>query len=395
MTSVIINLPYCLFDVSKFSEISLRKIEQSAVNVSRFFATFCCIAIILIWQVLLSTDLYARSASSGAGLRYENAVVSEDITWRGVVAIKGSVTIAPQATVRIEPGTTILFSSPSKRQLSRLVVMGRIQALGSNENPIRFTAENKRWGGILLLSSMKKNQFEYCHIEYAESAIEARFSSLSTSKTVISNATAAILLYDSIASSSHDKFTDCETAYSSTASEVELRNTEITDNQQGVVLLNSSAVISSLLVNKNKKTGVFLNKSRFTMVSSNLSENAIGFESLSGEGEIRLCRFSGNAVTGLKLTDSPLKITRSRIVENGGDGIQLVDNRPVFWGNSVFGNRNFNLSYSGREPFSAVQNWWGSVEESVIEGKISANFSKPSWSLVMISPWLMESPQLP
>lgn len=346
---------------------------------------FTCLTLFLL-------NASALAASPSAGFSYDNGIVSEDVTWRGNVVINGSLTIASQATVRIEPGTRVQVISASKHQLSRLVVMGRIQALGSADSPVLFTSGNARWGGILLLSSMKKNHFEHCRIEKAELGIEARFSSVTTSKTQVSHAKTGFALYDSVASSSSDTITKCVTAYSSTASEVEMKNSTVTDNQDAVILVNSSAVITGSVISKNNNRGISINKSRLTMLSSTLSGNGVGFESQSGEGEIRLCRFWGNRVAGLKLADSPLKISRSQILDNVGDGISLQDARTTLWGNVLYGNGHSNLSYSGRESFSAVQNWWGSTDERVIEEKVSITYPEVS---VMISPWLMERPPLP
>ena len=40
---------------------------------------------------------------------YENATITEDVSWRGSVVVKGALVVAPQATLRIEPGTAIRF----------------------------------------------------------------------------------------------------------------------------------------------------------------------------------------------------------------------------------------------------------------------------------------------
>lgn len=356
----------------------------------RHLASFFCIFILFVMFVSLSvciSNVSAQQTSSASGLSYDTTVISEDVTWRGTIRISGSLTIAPQATVRVDPGTRVLFSSPTQKNLARLVVMGRIQATGSSDSPVVFAADNGKWGGILLLSSMKKNQFENCRIESAEIGIEARFSSLSTIKIHIINSNTAMLLFDSVASSSSDSISQCITAYTSSGSDLELRNSKITNNQQGMQFYNSSVVINNVLVKDNKNCGVLVSNSRLNMTNSIVSENAVGMEVRSGEGEIRLSRFSGNSDAGLRLTSSSLKVTRCQIIDNAGDGIQLHDDRPTIWGNSIYGNSRYNILYTGKDPASIVQNWWGTVDDSTIMRKISdSNGGVKTFPFLMASP---------
>jgi hypothetical protein len=105
---------------------------------------------------------------------YENATITEDVRWHGVVVVKGALVVAPQATLRIEPGTVVRFmASRGSRQLPRLVVMGRIEGIGTLDHPILFASRAAApvnrgdWGGIVLLSSEKRNLLEQCRIEGA------------------------------------------------------------------------------------------------------------------------------------------------------------------------------------------------------------------------------------
>src|ERR1700681_3205247 len=93
---------------------------------------------------------------------YDRAVLTEDVTWRGSILVKGFVVVAPQATLRIDPGTVVRFAATAGQQLPNLVIRGRLHAAGTSERPIVLTSDRSRpargsWGGIVLLSTEKRN----------------------------------------------------------------------------------------------------------------------------------------------------------------------------------------------------------------------------------------------
>jgi len=189
---------------------------------------------------------------------YENATITEDVSWRGSVVVKGALVVAPQATLRIEPGTAIRFmASKGSRQLPRLVVMGRIEGLGTLDHPILFTSgsatplKKGAWGGILLLSSEKRNQLEHCRIESAEAALEGRFSTVSLKSVAITSSITGVILRDSTAGVSQSSVSGCETGIEAHDSELELRDTAIARNRRGAVLFRSSVTMSSVSVTGN------------------------------------------------------------------------------------------------------------------------------------------------
>jgi hypothetical protein len=70
--------------------------------------------------------------------------------------------IESRSTIVIEPGTELFF-----RPEVKLIVHGRIDAIGTQAEPIRFTVFdlNTDWGGIHLLSPADYSTFEFCIIE--------------------------------------------------------------------------------------------------------------------------------------------------------------------------------------------------------------------------------------
>ncbi|MBT1070878.1 right-handed parallel beta-helix repeat-containing protein [Pelotalea chapellei] len=333
-----------------------------------------------------------RAAVSQADLSYENSTLTEDVTWRGTVLIRGYVVIAPQATVRIEPGTVVRFmKSAILRQSPRLVVMGRIQATGSAERPIFFgpnlsDSAHGDWGGILLLSTEKRNQFDQVHIEGAETGIDSRFSTLTGKGIVITRSTVGMALKDSTAHLSEISVSESETGLDIRDSEIDLRDGLVFNNRRGMNGVDASLVLVSLALRDNEQ-GIQVEDCRLRFTSCEFSGNSIGALVKGGEGQLLLSRFLRNREAGLQLSGARLRINRTLFADNLRDGVRAEDGKSVIWGSSFSGNGGFNLVVSGQENLNAVLNWWGSADETTLLSKLSGQ--------VISLPWLTEKPVLP
>ncbi|MBL0226360.1 MAG: right-handed parallel beta-helix repeat-containing protein [Geobacteraceae bacterium] len=332
---------------------------------------------------------------------YENATITEDVSLRGVVSIKGSLTVAPQATLRIEPGAEIRFTTnKGSRLLPRLVVMGRLHAAGTLDHPIIFTSgsapplKKGAWGGILLLSSEKRNQLEHCRIEYAETALEGRFSNFSLKSVAISASVTGLMLHDTTAGVTQSSISGCETGIEAHDSEVDLRDTAIAQNRRGTALYRCAVVMSSVTVAGNSQQGIMAEEGRIKLTSCEVSGNGVGLYIKGGEGQLFMSRFVRNNDTALHLDTSRLKINRCQISENLRDGLKLEDGRATIWGNAFGGNGGYNLVNTGTEIITAVQNWWGAADEKSVKSKIFDANLNGRVGVVQIFPWLLQKPVL-
>jgi hypothetical protein len=334
---------------------------------------------------------------------YENATLTEDVTLRGTVAVTGALVIAPQATLRIEPGAVVHFlPARGSRQSPRLVVMGRIQAVGSPDHPITFSgnsagpAKSGAWAGILLLSSEKRNQLEHCRIEGAETGLAVRFSTFSAKALSVSSATAGIVLHDSTATVTSSLVSGCQTGVEAHDSEVELRESSVVQNRKGLALFRSSVVLSTVTMTGNRQFGILSEECRLKLTSCEFSGSAIGARISGGEGQVLLSRFIGNLETALHLSAARLKISRCQISDNLRDGVKLEDGRATLWGNQFSGNGGYNLVVAGHESVTAVQNWWGASDETSVLLKIYNAGRDGRFGEIQIFPWLAKKPtQLP
>ena len=332
---------------------------------------------------------------------YENVTIIEDVIWRGSVVVKGALVVAPQATLRIDPGTEIRFmAAKGSRQLPRLVVMGRIQGVGTLDHPILFTSNTATpvkkgaWGGILLLSSEKRNQLEHCRIENTEAALEGRFSIISMKSVAITSSMTGIVLRDSTAVVSQSSISACETGIEAHDSELDLRDSTIAQNRRGAALFRSSVVMSSVTLTGNSQHGILAEEGRIKLTSCEFSGNGVGASIKGGEGQLFMCRFMRNLETALHLASARLKVNRCQITENLRDGLKLEDGRATIWGNSFSGNGGYNLVNAGPENISAPLNWWGAADEPSLKGKLADVTRDGRFGVVNVFPWLLEKPAL-
>ena len=336
-----------------------------------------------------------------AAITYENATITEDVSWRGSVVIKGALVIAPQTTLRIEPGTEIRFmGAKGSRQLPRLVVLGRIEGVGTLDHPIIFAfnlpspVKKGAWGGILLLSSEKRNQLEHCRIESAETALEGRFSTISLKSVAITSSTTGVILRDSTAGVTQSSISGCETGIEAHDSELDLRDSTLAQNRRGAALYRSSVVMSSVTVSGNSQHGILAKEGRIKLTSCEISGNGVGAYIDGVEGQLYMCRFMRNFETGLHLATARLKVNRCKITENLRDGMKLEGNRATIWGNAFSGNGGYNLVNAGVESISVPQNWWGAGDETSVKSKLFDVTRDGHLGVVNVFPWLLVKPAL-
>lgn len=341
-----------------------------------------------------------KSVSDKATATYVNATISEDTNWRGNILVKGFVVVASQATLRIEPGTVIRFEAlTGSRQLPRLVVMGRIQSVGTVDRPIlfapNFLVSNKGdWGGVLLLTSEKRNQFDQCRIEGAETGLEGRFSTVTAKTVTIVNSTTGCLLRDCIANLTSINISTCDVGSEVFDSEVELRDSRFAANRQGISLLRSSVVMSSVMVTGSTLQAFVSDDCRLKISSCEFSDNGGGVQIKGGEGQVFLSSFVRNHDTALHLVSTRLKISRCQISNNMRDGLRLDDDFATIWGNAISNNGGYNLVNGGQGTVSAPQNWWGSSDEALIVAKLSVDVGPQRSGVANVFPWLLEKPAI-
>ena len=371
----------------------------------RILCTLFCVSLLsfpLSGEFLPAAVLNSAGAAApdNASTVYDGVTLTEDMTWRGTVLVKGFVVVPPQTTLRIEPGAVVRFiSRPGQTAAARLIVQGRLQAVGTAAAPILMTSGRSAvapgdWGGISFASTEKRNIMEYCRIENADSGIDLRFSSITLKAVSISKSRAALRSHDSLVQMTGCTFEDLETGIEAHDSEFDLRDSTIANCRQGVVMNRSFVGISSVTIKGNALYGLLAEECRLKISSGEISENGIGARFKGGEGNIQMTRFIKNRETALHLSGSRIKVQRSLFADNSGDAVRLEDGRSLLAGNAFISNRGFNIYNAGREDANALLNWWGGTDPSAIAAKIHDAATDKNSGTLQLFPWLTEKPPL-
>ena len=330
---------------------------------------------------------------------FTEAVISEDVTWRGSILVRGFVVVAPQATLRIEPGTVVRFAKTAGQQLPNLVVQGRIHASGSIEQPIIFTSDNSspsrgEWGGIVLLSTEKRNQLNQCRIKYAQSGVDTRYSSITLTAVSIEQAQTGVLSYDSVVQMVGSSVVDSGTGIEIHTSEFEARDSTVSSCQRGALFYSSAVVLSTVKITNNLQSGLEINDCRIKITSGDVSENELGARIKGGEGQLLITSFQRNKQTALHLLGSRIKIQRCLFADNSQDALRTEDGLALLLNNAFNANGGFNVYNAGNESVTARQNWWGTTDQSTISRKMYDIALDKKVGIITVYPWLNEKPQL-
>jgi hypothetical protein len=330
---------------------------------------------------------------------YDGAVLTEDVTWSGSILVRGFVVVAPQATLRIDPGTVVRFAASAAQQLPNLIVQGRLHAAGSPERQIVLTSDQSRpsrgsWGGIVFLSTEKRNLLERCRIENAETGVDVRFSTITLKGVSIVHARTALLSHDGVVQMTGGTVSDSDTGIEIHNSEYDGRDTTVDSCKFGFLLNKSSVVLAAPRVSNNVQTGVEANECRIKISGGEFSGNAVGARISGGEGQIIMSRFLRNRQIALHLVGSRIKIQRCLFTENGQDALRTEDGFALLLNNAFISNVGFNLNNAGNEIVSARQNWWGTADPLLIRQKIHDAARDKNAGPVDVFPWLLEKPPL-
>lgn len=344
-----------------------------------------------------NTDSPDRAALSPvADLTYKNRIITEDVTWKGNVLVEGGLILAPQATLTIEPGTTVFFRQSPGRDKPVFLIHGRIQALGGADKPVVFTSlytepTEGDWQGIVIMSSDKKNILENCRISGAETGIEALFSRLTLKGVAFTASGTGARIQDCMAVIVGGGATNCRTGLELTETEADVRDVNFSGNGQAVVAVQSSLYLGGSALSNNL-AAVRVEGGRIRIIGNSFSVNGSGITLIQSEGTLSGNKILKNNDYGVSLAKARVKVTANDISYNGKMGLRVEDGKGVAWGNTFAGNGDYDVYNAGADDFKAMGNWWG--EGTSATGlRIFDKKSNASIGRVLYLPVLQAKPQ--
>ena len=400
-----------------------------------------------IGQFAVVAHLPVSDGDSHPGLEPSDAcnvsgLIGSDTTWSpsecDPYVVTGNLSVQSEATLTIQPGTTVKFDS-----LKALAVRGTLVACGTETSPVTFTSNQPSpakgdWAYIHLVGTGSDatpdrdcsgngsgSIVQYAIIEYAGGAsvsengalrIEAS-SPLIDHNTVRDNQDDAVHVWSSGAPriSNNTIASNGDNGIYTYRGTVTISGNAITGNDgSGIRVSSATVTISGNTISGNDNTGIYVSSSTVTISSNTISGN-----SASSGGGIYVYRgtvtISDNAISGNSasygggiyagcysvdtLTISGHTITDNTATQtNRGGGISLSNEcRPTINDNDLYGNMTgnpaniandlYNGNAYGSPDVDAENNYWGTTDSSVIEDHIWHFIDDPSLSIVDYIPF--------
>lgn len=306
-------------------------------------------------------------------------VLAEDTVWKGEVLVEGAVTVAPQATLTVEPGTVVRFKKGAGEPV--LLVQGRLAASGTKEEPIRFSSlfavpVAGDWQGVVLLGSEKNNLMENCRIEGAATGVEALFANVTLKGVRAERSATGMRFQDALVTMEGGGASDCDTGMSFLQSEATVRGVSVIGNRMGVEARHTSIYLQdgSLAMNRSAFS---CDSCRLKLAGGAVLDNGRGVTLFETEGSITGAKLARNSDYGLSLTGSRVRVSDNVITGNGAQGVLVFDGSAVAWDNTISGNGGHDIYNAGVEEFRAPNNRWGEAVPKIYDnggrGRVNVN----------------------
>ena len=148
--------------------------------------------------------------------------------------VKEPLIVAPQAKLIIKAGTVIWCKG------SGIVLQGEVEAKGTQEKPIQFmNIESVPWKGIIIDQSKGNNVFSYCEVFNAQNGIRSKGSIVNINNCLFQNNTFGMSFEEGTATIKNSIVrASKKVGISALKSEITIKNSTISENEWGGVLLD-------------------------------------------------------------------------------------------------------------------------------------------------------------
>ncbi|PLX98483.1 MAG: hypothetical protein C0623_12475 [Desulfuromonas sp.] len=324
----------------------------------------------------------------------------QDTIWEGDILIDGIVTVAPDVTLQVRPGTIVRFTRRDSNNdgigTHELFVQGRFLALGTAERPIIFTSAEADpvpgdWGAINMMASNDENRFEHCLFEYGYRGFHAHFARARLAHSQFRYNQRGAQFQESTVSLVNCRFEDNFNGIQFRDSSVELDTIEIRGGYWGLRCVYSTLQMSHSIIENNLVNGANFRDSEITLTDNVVRDNRRGVYLQRTRGSFMHNLVENNREHGLYLEESPVSIKLNRIVANGRAGLRVINSQAIVADNEIIDNGEYGLINDGDRDFTVEANWWGTSDKDVLSAMIRDGDDRQGLGRVMIN-GLLEEP---
>lgn len=348
--------------------------------------------------------LCAFSAAAAEPLVYRGEqTLFQDTVWEGEVLIDGILTVPPEVTLEIRPGTTVRFTSYDSNGDGigehEVFIQGRLVAVGTVERPVRFTAAAPdpapgAWGAINMMGSEEGNRLEHCVVEYAYRGFHAHFSGAQVRHSLFRRNVRGLQFQESTVTIDRCRVADNLNGVQFRDSKVVLAETAVTDNYWGVRCVYSDVTLRGCRIEGNLVNGANLRDSAVLAEGNSFRGNRKGLYLQRSRGAVRGNLLLDSSEHGIFLEDSECEVSANRIAGNGRAGVKWVNSKGTLRENHLAGNGEYAFVNDGAAPADARGNWWGTADPAVIARLVRDGADRPGMGTVDFSEPLPENQKL-
>lgn len=328
-------------------------------------------------RLLLSLLFLALTVvPAGALLVYEGEqTLWQDTVWQGEILIDGVLTVAPEVTLEIRPGSIVRFtrndSNGDEIGEHELFIQGNFLALGTVEKPILFTSAEKipragDWGAINMMTSVTENVLENCLVEYGYRGFHAHFATARLVNSTFRYNRRGAQFQESTVTIDHCRFEDNYNGLQFRDSTVSIVDSRVTGGYWGLRCVYSTLAMTDSLVENNRINGVHFRDSEIEFSNNRIVQNRRGLYLQRSKGTISGNILSSNSEHGLFLEDSEGVIQHNDISRNGRSGLRMINSTLQMNDNNIIDNDEYAVINDGDQSVRISGNWWGTTDKQLL-----------------------------
>lgn len=298
--------------------------------------------------------IFLLTNSVNAGIYFnstiENTTLEGENVFSGNIYIKGRVTVSEGSSLKITPGTRIIFTFIDYENDgigdSEILSQGKITVLGEKNNPVIFESDKKHkgsWLGLSIMNVDAENIINHAIFEDSYMALHSHFSNLNVNNCIFRDNFRGFQSQEGTISIKNSKFYNNNTALQFRNSRAKLENIEIFNNYGGLNFLYSESYIENLNVYNNTLFNIKIRYSNAQLNNVKISESYQNLYSKNSNLFIKDFISENSIQRGLSFEESTVELKNAKIKNNLLDGIS-IDGTKLDCENVIFdGNSRFDI----------------------------------------------------